>query len=200
MKKTLLLGILVVLLSATAAPVEAQRIEITPFVGYQFGGELEEIGDTTTTLKLDQSFTWGLMLDYEIPDFGQVELYYSTQGTDLDRGIESAVGVTIDHFQIGVIHLYTPNRPINPYIGITLGVSRFEISGDSDSRFSGAIIGGMEVLFSDHLGFRLDGRVFGISTGSNPITCSEELCIDYPDTSIIWQYTVNAGLIIHFGG
>ena len=198
MKRILQLGVLVVFSLVAATSAEAQRIEITPFVGYQFGGELDEIGDETTTRKLDQSLTWGLMLDYDIPDFGQVELYYSTQGTDLDRGIEPAVGVTIDHFQIGVVHSYTPNRPINPYIGVTLGTSRFKINGDSDSRFSGAIIGGMKVLFSDHLGFRLDGRIFGISTGSNPITCSEELCIGYPDTSIIWQYTVNAGLIIHF--
>ena len=200
MKKTLLLGILVVLLVAAAAPVEAQRIEITPFVGYQFGGELDEIGDETTTRKLDQGTTWGLILDVGITDLDQVEIYYSTQGTDLNRGVESAVGVTVDHFQIGAIHQYAPNRPINPYIGITLGASRFEINGDSDTRFSGAVTGGVKMVVSDHLGFRFDGRFFGISTGSNPITCSEELCIGYPDTSIIWQYAVNAGVIIHFGG
>ena len=200
MKKTLLLGILVVLLVAAAAPVEAQRIEITPFVGYQFGGELDEIGDETTTRKLDQGTTWGLILDVGITDLDQVEIYYSTQGTDLNRGVESAVGVTVDHFQIGAIHQYAPNRPINPYIGITLGASRFEINGDSDTRFSGAVTGGVKMVVSDHLGFRFDGRFFGISTGSNPITCSEELCIGYPDISIIWQYAVNAGVIIHFGG
>ena len=200
MKKTLLLGILVVLLVAAAAPVEAQRIEITPFVGYQFGGELDEIGDETTTRKLDQGTTWGLILDVGITDLDQVEFYYSTQGTDLNRGVESAVGVTVDHFQIGAIHQYAPNRPVNPYIGITLGASRFEINGDSDTRFSGAVTGGVKMVVSDHLGFRFDGRFFGISTGSNPITCSEELCIGYPDTSIIWQYAVNAGVIIHFGG
>ena len=200
MKKTLLLGILVVLLVAAAAPVEAQRIEITPFVGYQFGGELDEIGDETTTRKLDQGTTWGLILDVGITDLDQVEFYYSTQGTDLNRGVESAVGVTVDHFQIGAIHQYAPNRPVNPYIGITLGASRFEINGDSDTRFSGAVTGGVKMVVSDHLGFRFDGRFFGISTGSNPITCSEELCIGYPDISIIWQYAVNAGVIIHFGG
>ena len=200
MKKTLLLGILVVLLVAAAAPVEAQRIEITPFVGYQWGGALALMGPETTTRKLDQGTTWGLILDVGITDLDQVEFYYSTQGTDLNRGVESAVGVTVDHFQIGAIHQYAPNRPINPYIGITLGASRFEINGDSDTRFSGAVTGGVKMVVSDHLGFRFDGRIFGISSGSNPITCSEELCIGYPHTSIIWQYAVNAGVIIHFGG
>ena len=199
MKRFLFFSILVVLSLAAAAPAEAQQIEITPFVGYQFGGELEEIGDETTTRKLDQGTTWGLILDFGITDLDQVEIYYSTQGTDLNRGVEAAVGVTIDHFQIGAIHQYAPNRPVNPYIGLTLGASRFEIGGDSDTRFSGAVTGGVKMVVSDHLGFRFDGRIFGISTGSNPITCSEELCIGYPHTSIIWQYAVNAGVIIHFG-
>jgi len=200
MKKTLLVSILVILSSAAAAPVKAQRIEITPFVGYQFGGELDVITDVTTTHDLDQSPTWGLMLDVDITGNEQVEFYYSSQGTDLNRGVEPAVGVTIDHFQIGALHQYSPHKPINPYIGITLGASRFEINGDSDTRFSGSLTGGVKMIVSDHLGFRFDGRFFGISTGSNPINCSEDLCIGYPDTSIIWQYTVNAGVIIHFGG
>lgn len=199
MKRILLSGIFVVLVLAAAAETEAQRIEITPFVGYQFGGELEEIGDEPITRKLDQSPTWGLMLDFGITHFDQVELYYSSQGTDLNRGVEPSVGVTIDHFQIGAIHQYAPNDPINPYIGIALGASKFSIDGGSDTRFSGSISGGVKMVVSDHLGFRFDGRIFGISTGSDPISCSDEICIGYPDTSVIWQYTVNAGVMIHFG-
>jgi hypothetical protein len=200
MKRILFSGMLVVLVLAVAAQAEAQQIEITPFVGYQFGGELEEIDDDSITRKLDQSPTWGLMLNVGITNLDQVEFYYSSQGTDLNRGVEPAVGVTIDHFQIGAIHQYAPSRPINPYIGISLGASKFVIGGDSDTRFSGSLSGGVKMVVSDHLGFRFDGRVFGISTGSNPITCSDEFCIGYPDTSIIWQYTINAGVMIHFGG
>jgi opacity protein-like surface antigen len=199
MKRIFISGMLVVLVLAAAARIEAQQIEITPFVGYQFGGELEEVADEPITRDLEQSPTWGLMLDFSVTSLDQVELYYSRQGTDLNRGVDSAVGVTIDHFQIGAIHQYAPNRPINPYIGISLGASKFVVAGDSDTRFSGSLSGGVKMVVSDHLGFRFDGRVFGISTGSSPITCSDELCIGYPDTSIIWQYTINAGVMIHFG-
>ncbi len=200
MKRILFSGMLVVLVLAVAAQAEAQQIEITPFVGYQFGGELEETDDDPITRKLDQSPTWGLMLNVGITNLDQVEFYYSSQGTDLNRGVEPALGVTIDHFQIGAIHQYAPGRPINPYIGISLGASKFVIGGDSDTRFSASLSGGVKMVVSDHLGFRFDGRVFGISTGSNPITCSDEFCIGYPDNSIIWQYTINAGVMIHFGG
>lgn len=199
MKRILISGMFTLLVLAVAARTEAQQIEITPFVGYQFGGELEEIDSEPVTRDLDQSPTWGLMLDFSVTSLDQVEVYYSRQGTDLDRGTDSAVGVTIDHFQIGAIHQYAPNRPIHPYIGISLGASKFVVAGESDTRFSGSLSAGVKMVVSDHLGFRFDGRVFGISTGSSPITCSEELCIGYPDTSIIWQYTINAGVMIHFG-
>jgi len=200
MKRILFSGMLVVLVLAAAAQAEAQQIEITPFVGYQFGGELEETDDEPITRKLDQSPTWGLMLNVGITNLDQLEFYYSSQGTDLNRGVEQAVGVTVDHFQIGAIHQYAPRRPINPYIGISLGASKFVVGGDSDTRFSGSLSGGVKMVVSDHLGFRFDARFFGISTGTNPITCSDEFCIGYPDTSIIWQYTINAGVMIHFGG
>jgi len=199
MNRTLPLVVVTAVSLVAAAPSAAQKIEITPFAGYQFGGELDEIGDETTTLDLEQSATWGLILDFGITDLDQVELYYSSQGTELDRGAEPAIGVTIDSFQIGAIHQYAPRKPINPYIGLTLGATRFDIGGDSDTRFSGAVSGGVKMIVSDHLGFRFDGRIFGISTGSGAVSCSEELCIGYPDSSIIWQYTVNAGVIIHFG-
>ena len=195
-----MLGGLVILTMVSASFAKTPRIEITPFVGYQFGGELAVIDDDTDNYKLDQGTTWGLMLDFGVTDLDQVEFYYSSQGTNLNLGVESSPGVTVDHIQIGAIHQCAPRKPINPYIGMTLGASRFEIAGDSDTRFSGSIGGGVKMVVSDHLGFRFDGRVFGISTGSNPISCSEDLCVDYPTTSIIWQYTINAGVIIHFGG
>lgn len=199
MKRILISGLFTFLVLAVATRTEAQQIEITPFVGYQFGGELEEVDNDPVTRDLDQSPTWGLMADFSVTSLDQVEVYYSRQGTDLDRGTDSAVGVTIDHFQIGAIHQYAPNRPIHPYIGISLGASKFVVAGESDTRFSGSLSAGVKMVVSDHLGFRFDGRVFGISTGSSPITCSDELCIGYPDTSIIWQYTINAGVMIHFG-
>ncbi len=161
MKQMTLLGGLVILMMASAASAQTLQFEITPFVGYQFGGELAEIGDETTNYKLDQGTTWGLMLDFGITDLDQVEFYYSSQGTNLNRGIESSPGVTIDHIQVGAIHQYAPRNPVNPYIGMTLGASRFEIDGDSDTRFSGSISGGVKMIVSDHLGFRFDGRFFG---------------------------------------
>ncbi len=198
MKRLILLsGFLV--FSIVAMPAEAQRIEITPFVGYQFGGELAEVGEETTNYSLDQSTTWGLIFDISITHQDQVEVYYSSQSTNLDGGTESSPRVGIDYLQIGAIHEYSPNRPLNPYVGFTLGATRFDVPGGNDTRFSGGLSIGAKMTVSDHLGFRFDGRVFGVSTGSNPIACVDDVCLGYADNNIMWQYTVNAGVIIRFG-
>jgi hypothetical protein len=199
MKRLIILsGFLV--LSMVATPAVAQRIEITPFVGYQFGGELAEIGDETTTLSIDQSTTWGLIFDISVTPQDLVEVYYSSQSTNLDAGTEGSPKVGVDSLQIGAIHEYAPNRPLNPFVGFTLGATRFDTPGGNDTRFSGGLSIGAKMNVSDHLGFRFDGRVFAISTGSNPIACADDACLGYADNSVMWQYAVNAGVIIRFGG
>jgi opacity protein-like surface antigen len=197
MKRLIILGS-VLLLSTAAAPARAQRIEITPFVGYQFGGELAEVGDETTTLDLDQSTTWGLIFDVSLTHQDLVEVYYSSQSTNLDGGTTGTPSIGIEYIQIGAIHEYAPNRPLNPYVGFTLGATRFEVPGGNDTQFSGGLSIGAKMTVSDHLGFRFDGRVLGSSTGSNPIGCVDDVCLGYPDSSIFWQYTVNAGVIVRF--
>lgn len=199
MRRMIPVGVLLSVLCAFAAPARAQRIEITPFVGYQFGGELAELGDEPVTRELEQSTDWGLMLDVDVTVFDQVEFAWISQGTELNRSPASPVDVTIDSYQIGALHHYAPNRPVNPYIGLTLGATRFDVAGDSDTKFSGTVALGVKMLVSDHLGFRFDGRIMGISTGSDAIGCVDDVCFGYPDESIIWQYGLNAGVIIHFG-
>jgi hypothetical protein len=199
MKRHGMLILVVVAAVSASAPASAQRIEITPFAGYQFSGELAEIGDETTNRKLESGSSWGLMFDVDVTSDLQVELYYSSQNADLNRGTADRIEVGVDTFQIGAIREYAPRNAVNPYVGLTLGATRFDVAGGSDTQFSGTVALGLKMLVSDHAGFRFDARIMGSSTGSDAISCSDGLCIGYPDNSIIWRYAVNAGLIIHFG-
>jgi hypothetical protein len=199
MRRHGILVIAVAIVASATSSVSAQKIEITPFAGYQFGGELAEIGDESTDHELESGSSWGLMFNADVTDDLQVELYYSSQSTELNRGTADPLKVDVDTFQVGAIRQYAPRNPVNPYVGLTLGATRFDVAGGSDTRFSGTVALGVKMIVSDHAGFRFDGRIIGISTGSGAISCTDDLCIGYPDTSIIWQYAVNAGLIIHFG-
>jgi hypothetical protein len=182
-----------------AGSTEAQRIEITPFVGYQFGGELAVAGDEPVETDLEQGSVWGLMVNLDITDRAQIEVFYSSQGTELDLAGSPSPSIGIEYLQIGAIHQYAPRKPVNPYVGFTLGATRIDVGGDNDTRFSGGLSVGAKMIVSDHIGFRFDGRIFGITNGSGTIGCSGGVCVGYPDNSIILQYAVNAGLIIRFG-
>jgi hypothetical protein len=199
MPRTVARLILTAVVVAAAAPAAAQRIELTPFAGYQFGGDLAEVGDETIEIELDDSSIWGVVFNIDITNVDQLELYYSSQSTGLVEGSPSSQDVGIETLHVGAIRQYGRNQAVSPYLGLLLGATRFDISGDSDTRFSGAISAGAKMIVADHLGFRFDGRVTGIATGSDPISCTGDRCLGYPDTSIIWQWSINAGVIIHFG-
>jgi len=199
MLRTVARLVLIAAVATAAAPATAQRIELTPFVGYQFGGDLAEVGDETIDIELDDSSVWGVMFDIDITHADQLEIAYSSQGTSLVEGLPSSLDVGIDTLHVGAIRQYGRNQAVAPYVGLLLGATRFDVSGDSDTRFSGAVSVGAKMIVADHLGFRFDGRVTGIATGSDPISCTDDRCIGYPDTSIIWQWSINAGVIIHFG-
>ena len=51
-----------VLVSLYLLPASAQAYGITPFTGYRFGGEFEDITDGTT-LRLSEEQTYGIVLD-----------------------------------------------------------------------------------------------------------------------------------------
>jgi hypothetical protein len=199
MIRPLALASLTSVVLAIVAPTAAQTVEVTPFVGYQFGGELDELGDEPIRRDLDSSPTWGLLVDVEVTHDTQVEIFYGSLGAELDRGIGDAFDVDEEILQIGAVREYDHGRPIIPYVGLTLGATRFEIGDDNDTRFSGAIALGAKMLVSDNLGFRFDGRLFGSSTNSSTIGCVDGVCIGDPDTSVIWQYSINAGIIVRFG-
>jgi len=199
MPRLLELGAVSFLALAVAGPAAAQRIEVTPFAGYQLGGELVEIGTGESRRDLEPGPTWGILVDLDLGSELDVELVYSSLASELDRGLQGAVDVDVETLQIGAIRTLTRGAPVTPYVGVTVGATRIEVAGDSDTRISGALSVGARMLVSDHLGFRLDGRVVGTSAGSGEIGCVDSVCIGYPDTTIIWQYALSAGIILHFG-
>src|SRR5512134_3596049 len=79
---------LVLFLAAAASAVHAQTIEITPLVGYRFGGSLQGApgsgpgSESSVELELDDAAAFGVQLGYQVGE-GEIELLYARQNTEL---------------------------------------------------------------------------------------------------------------------
>ncbi len=84
---------LLVTAPAAAEPEEAQRFEVSPFIGYRVGGSFKLI-DTGRHVELDDHGSFALALDARSDELTQYELFYGRQSTVL-RG-DAFTPATID--------------------------------------------------------------------------------------------------------
>ena len=108
-----------------STPALAAGIEVTAFVGYRFGGELDGIA-TAPNPELEESESFGLIADFPMfKNDTSLELLYSHQSTDLVAsgvfGSPELLPIEIDFFQIGVIKEWD-RRHIRPFFAATAGL------------------------------------------------------------------------------
>lgn len=170
-------GLCSLLLAALAAPVAAQgtRVELTPYGGWRWGGELEA-GDNVLfdeDVDVDDSATYGVRLDVALTDSLQVEVLASRQSTRFTTGDDALFGrnrglldVDLDTLQAGL--LFQGGRgQVHPFGVVTVGVTRLDPEGnfvDSDERLSASAGGGVKVMVSRNVGFRFEGRWYWVDT------------------------------------
>ncbi len=161
-----------ILVGWAATPASATDLELTPFVGYQFGGTFEsdfdDDDDFFDDVDIEESESYGLMLDIGITRNAQIEIFYSRQesafeDSDFFGGLfednEIFGDVEIEYFHGGFLYQWAGGQ-VQPFVVATAGATRFTLPGDSDTRFSAAAGGGVKVFVNDHVGFRLDGRLY----------------------------------------
>jgi opacity protein-like surface antigen len=167
---TIVLVTVVSLALVPCAAAQAHRVEITPTIGYRWGGHL---GPYDTALldfdaDLGSGTSFGLMFDVPISRHFEIELLADHQETELRRGrlfAPDRLGIDMDvtYYHIGLLWQWYP-RYAQPYVVVSLGVTDFdpEMRGVSgDARFSASLGGGVKVPVSDTVAVRLEFRAFG---------------------------------------
>ena len=208
---TALLALLVA--AGMAFPAGAADLELTPFVGYQFGGTFEsdydDDDDFFDDVDIEESESYGLMLDIGITRNAQIELFYSRQesafeDSDFFGGLfddnEIFGDVEIEYFHGGFLYQWAGGQ-VQPFAVATVGATRFTLPGDSDTRFSAAAGGGVKVFFNDHVGVRFDGRVYSTFIDEDDeVDCrrNRRVCYRYDDDVFLVQLDVKFGLIFAF--
>ena len=199
MKKSIQALILTTALLAPTAAM-AGEFEITPFLGYQFGGDVETFYQGEYhDVNINSSENYGVVLSLGLSPMTQIELLYSTQDTEADANrFEDSLGLKIDYWQVSMLWNFDPYSQIQPYVVFGIGGTWLRPDGFSSlSRFSGNIGGGAKIFFSDNIGLRLEGRFFGTYINSTTTYCDPFWCYGYNNS--LYQFNVSAGLIIRFG-
>lgn len=192
------------LMAGWIAPPVLAEVEVTPFVGYQFGGGFDtREGD----LNFDPNANLGLTVSLRTRHDGLVEFLYSRQATSVDfEGILDSgelFDVTIEYFHFGGLWEIKTEKS-RPFIGLTLGGTRLNPSQSEVEdawAFSAGISGGWKYFFSEKVGLRLEGRgLLSFFASSGAIFCGYPpgQCGFSVSGSNFAQVEVLAGLIVRF--
>jgi len=185
---------------------EANSFEITPLIGYRFGGDFEanDEASTTSKIKLSEEINYGLLFAWDFDRKRQGEFlinHYNSQFSQAVDPIASNNNIAITYAHIG------GNVPISDgylpvYITGGLGLTHLSPEDsllDDETRFSMNIGIATKIPVSEHLSFRLGGRVYATFFNSDStIFCNEETCAISISSDLWIQSEVNAGLTFTF--
>ncbi len=185
---------------------EASAFEVTPLVGYRFGGDFDASDETSTTskIKLTEEINYGLLLAWSFDRKRQGELlinHYNSQFSQAADSLASNNNLAITYAHIG------GNVPISEgYVPLylTAGVGLTHLSPedsllDNETRFSMNIGMASKMPISEHLSFRLGGRVYATFFNSDSkIFCNQENCAISISSDLWIQSEVNAGITFTF--
>jgi opacity protein-like surface antigen len=196
----LLLSILTISIS-TVNTVNAQEYEITPFVGWRASDSLEEV-NTGTTIKLDETRSYGLLLSLKQDPDVSYDFLFSRQNTQLqpDSPTGSTESLRLDYYQIGGTVFYDYDKLL-PFVTGGLGATHISPANDafsSETKFSLSLGGGLKVPLTQHLGLRFEARGYGTVVGSSGAILCSGGCVVKFNGSLFMQFEASAGLSVAF--
>jgi hypothetical protein len=202
------LFILTLTLGLVAGTAAGQGFEITPFIGYQFGGQFEDRYDEDADpidAELDEGSSYGAILDIGVVRGFQVELLYSRQETELEPGRffdgepRPRPEMTVEYYHVGGLYQWTYGN-VRPYVAASLGATRFSPEAfDDEARFSVGLGGGVKLMFNEHVGLRLDSRIYSTFIEDDEVVYWDEYhYYVYEDEINLYQFDVKGGLVLAF--
>lgn len=182
--------------------------EITAFGAYRFGGTFEE-DDSDASYELNDSPSFGLILNIRHQDPTQWEIFYSQQQTEAEfvggTAIDPEVDIDLHVLQLGGTYQWD-GEVARPYLAFTLGGTHVRTSSadsKSDTFFSGSIGIGMKFLPTSRVGIRVEARAYGtLVSSSTDLFCSTgpdlNICAIRLEGRMLSQVETFAGITVRF--
>ena len=190
--------------SAWAVETSEYGMEISPIAGYRSGGSFEDPA-TGETLDLDESSSYGIVVNKDYDANTQWEFVYSRQDTELQLGPaftgNRQFDLAVDYLSLGGAYIWRDTR-LQPFIGAAVGVAYLDpqdSSYDSESRFLLQLSGGYKYFLTPNLGLRIEARGYATLMDTDAaIFCGNGACIARVESSGFGQVEINAGLDLRF--
>jgi opacity protein-like surface antigen len=206
--KTLLvlIGILFFLASTQ---LNAGEIEVSPFIGYRFGGGFSVTDLELARIDFKSGVSFGASAGYIIKDKYQFEFMWSRQKTELDGKLLNGntdlkiADANFDQYHFDFLYnLGEETKQLRPFILGGVGASHLSPDGGVTgfTKVSYDIGAGIKYYFSKQWGLRLQGRYTPtyVNSTDNQVICDQFGCFIGTDRHYISQGDVSAGAFFHF--
>lgn len=167
------LAILVLSICAVPALAENPRVEISPFIGFRLEGEFDsgtfdDFFNPFDDLNIASGESYGIVADFAIGRNFMFELIATRQESEVELNTfvllpnDNLFDVDLDYLHAGFIYQWRPGQ-VQPFLGMSVGLTRIDPNTREASdldRPSFSLGGGAKLMFTDHFGVRLEGRIF----------------------------------------
>jgi opacity protein-like surface antigen len=142
------------------------HFEVQPFVGYKWGGTTDVAPNVLAIqrLKFDSSVAYGVSAAYNMNHVG-LEFLWNRQPTkaaaELFTGsnLRQKTSVDLDQFHGNILYNFGGSEAkLQPFVLVGFGATRIAGAGDSITKFSYALGGGVKYPLGAHMGLRLQIR------------------------------------------
>jgi hypothetical protein len=189
--------------------LKAQSVEVTPFGGYVFGGNMQgDYGD----VHINGNAQYGGMISFAVSRVMDVDLIYNRSDTRAQVNYFAGgpyvqtyldIPISINYMQVGFTKNFRVNPTVSPFVGLNIGACDFAPKEDySDAWFfSVGINAGAKVYFSKRIGLRLQaqgfvpvqGTAFSMFVGTGGSSAGVSVY------STLFQFGFTGGLIFRLG-
>jgi hypothetical protein len=181
----------------------AFAVDVTPFAGWRFGGELntQQAGYTSSS-SIGPAASFGAIIDIPVGNPRSLELYYSREPTTISGALAGSPvrDVTVSVYHLGLAEAVPTHDPRLSWLIVgSAGITELAASGASQTHFSVGVGGAVLFMASEHVGVRLDLRALLTLTGggSGAVACSGG-CVAQIYSTAFAQGEVGLGVIARF--
>jgi len=186
-----------------AAPAFAQRLEVSPFVGYRGGGGIATVNGSPVA-GTPNGPSAGAVVDVvfgPLQDGIKVELLFSRQQADAHAhtiyGEPVATRIDVDQLLVGGLYDLSPGR-IRPFLAGGVGLTHFGTTEGSSLNFTVGGSAGAKFYANRHIGARIDGRLYVTVIDATVTGVCGGGCVIGFRVSPATQFEFTAGLVFGF--